>query len=88
MSQSEAEGVRLLRMAKEREGLKTEEVAARFGYTRDGYHRLCRYEFEPKSEAAGKIGVFIGMPRAWVMDHWATEVHLKKRKKSRMRRAS
>ena len=69
------EGVRLLRDFKAANGLTAAAMAIRLGYnSTDSYFRICRYEYLPSPEVCSAIAVAIDRSRAWVMDHWASEV--------------
>jgi hypothetical protein len=81
------EGVRLLRQWKAENRRTADEVATLLGYASpDSFYRICRYEYLPGLEACGKIAQIIGRERAWVLDHWASEVE--RRKKLRRKAAA
>lgn len=85
-TESGGEGVRLLKLWKQRNGKTAGAMARTIGYdSTDSYFRICRYEYSPSPLIAGRIAKVIGKPRAWVLDHWATEVE---RRKEQMRRSA
>ena len=80
---NEPEGVRKLKAHKRLHHLTAGQMSDLLGYTStDSYFRICRYEYSPDPDRCAAIAKVIGRSRAWVMDHWASEVAARKRQRA------